>query len=173
MQSVPRQLRHNTSASRNLCYYVDHTTARWFFVCDECGLKKVSVEPMNGALDALKQGGVAHAHATQLMAMLSGTCAGYTLPISISGSPFQQRVWQEIRAIPHGQTISYTELAARAGNAKAVRAAASACGANPVPVAIPCHRVLRADGTLGGFAFGLPLKQRMLAFEASSARIAA
>lgn len=89
----------------------------------------------------------------------------WPLPVILSGSPFSQRVWQEVAKIPYGRTISYTELAARAGKPSAVRAAASACGRNPVPLLIPCHRVVAKDGGLGGFAWGLPLKRALLALE--------
>lgn len=154
-------------------YYFDHPTARWFFVCDKTGLKSVTVNPVTGAVSAATQSGFVSAHAKMLAGMLDGTISRYTLPIHVSGSPFQMKVWKEISAVPHGKTISYSELAKRAGNAKAVRAAASACGANPVPVAVPCHRVLRADGSLGGFAFGVELKQRMLKFESEPKKMAA
>ena len=81
------------------------------------------------------------------------------------GTSFQRRVWQAIARIPRGQVISYGELARRAGNARAVRAAAGACGANPVPLLIPCHRVIRSDGSLGGFGGGLAMKRKLLARE--------
>jgi O-6-methylguanine DNA methyltransferase len=153
--------------------YFDHSTARWFFICDLKGLKHVTVNPLSGAVQAASQQAFVQAHARALANMLDGHSAPYPLPLNIAGSPFQMKVWQEIAAIPHGKTIHYTELAARVGNTKAVRATGSACGANPVPLAIPCHRVLRADGSLGGFAFGLQLKQRMLDFEIATKKMAA
>jgi len=84
------------------------------------------------------------------------------------GTALQRRVWEEIARIPHGQTISYTELAARVGKPKAVRAAASACGANPILLVVPCHRVLGKGGHIGGYSGygGLDLKRRLLALEA-------
>lgn len=83
------------------------------------------------------------------------------------GTPLQRMVWLEIARIPHGETISYTTLAERVGFPRAVRAVASACGANPVPLAIPCHRVIAKDGTLGGFSLGgLEVKERLLKLEA-------
>ena len=78
------------------------------------------------------------------------------------GTAFQERVWQELRRIPPGETRSYAEIAAAAGNPKAVRAAGSANGANHVPVLIPCHCVVRSDGSLGGYAYGLEIKQKLL-----------
>ncbi|MFA4874515.1 MAG: methylated-DNA--[protein]-cysteine S-methyltransferase [bacterium] len=81
------------------------------------------------------------------------------------GTEFQRRVWRAIARIPWGETRSYAWLAAKAGRPKAVRAAANACGANPVPIIIPCHRVIASNGSIGGFSSGLPLKRRLLAIE--------
>ena len=94
--------------------------------------------------------------------------AKMTLPLDVRGTAFQQAVWRELSRIPPGETLSYAALAARAGNPKAVRAVGSACGANPVAVLIPCHRALRADGSLGGYAWGLPIKEKLLEREAST-----
>ncbi|MCH2621759.1 MAG: MGMT family protein [Acidimicrobiales bacterium] len=81
-------------------------------------------------------------------------------------SPFQQSVWKACLAIPAGETRSYSDLAAEIHRPKAVRAVASALGTNPIPVLVPCHRVLRSDGSLGGYAYGLPIKERLLDREA-------
>jgi O-6-methylguanine DNA methyltransferase len=84
-------------------------------------------------------------------------------PLDIScGTPFQQKVWRAIMKIPRGQTRSYAWVAKMAGRPRAIRAAANACGANPYPVIIPCHRVIRSDGTIGGFSGPLKLKKRLL-----------
>jgi len=85
--------------------------------------------------------------------------------LDLVGTEFQRRVWQAIAKIPAGQVISYAELARRAGRPRAIRAAAQACGANPVPLLVPCHRVVASDGGLGGFGGGLPLKRKLLARE--------
>jgi AraC family transcriptional regulator of adaptative response/methylated-DNA-[protein]-cysteine methyltransferase len=90
------------------------------------------------------------------------------LPLDIAGTVFQQAVWRELARIPAGQTLSYAALAAKAGNPKAVRAAGTACGANQVSVLIPCHRALRTDGTLGGYAYGLERKIELLKREAKA-----
>ncbi len=84
------------------------------------------------------------------------------IPLDVKGTAFQQRVWEELRRIPHGQTRSYGELAALLGNPKASRAVGGANGANHVAVLIPCHRVIAADGTLGGYAYGLAIKAELL-----------
>jgi AraC family transcriptional regulator of adaptative response/methylated-DNA-[protein]-cysteine methyltransferase len=81
------------------------------------------------------------------------------LPIDVQGTAFQEAVWQALRAIPPGETRSYAQLATEAGNPKAVRAAGTACGANHVAVLIPCHRAQRADGSMGGYAYGLDRKR--------------
>ena len=84
------------------------------------------------------------------------------IPLDVKGTAFQEAVWRELRRIPAGETRTYAELAAAAGNPKAVRAAGSANGANHVSVLIPCHRVIRGDGSLGGYAWGLAIKQELL-----------
>jgi AraC family transcriptional regulator of adaptative response/methylated-DNA-[protein]-cysteine methyltransferase len=87
---------------------------------------------------------------------------GVDLPLDVRGTAFQQRVWQALREIPAGSTISYTELAKRIGRPKSVRAVAQACGANPVAVAIPCHRVVRNDGGLAGYRWGVERKRALI-----------
>ena len=82
-----------------------------------------------------------------------------------SGTAFQQKVWRQIMKIPCGETKSYAWLAKMAGRPKAVRAAANACGANPIPILIPCHRVIRSDGSIGGFSAPLSFKKRLLKHE--------
>ena len=84
------------------------------------------------------------------------------IPIDVKGTAFQEAVWRELRKIPAGETRSYADIAAAVGKPKAVRAAGRANGANNVAVLIPCHRVVRSDGTLGGYAYGLPIKEELL-----------
>jgi AraC family transcriptional regulator of adaptative response/methylated-DNA-[protein]-cysteine methyltransferase len=91
---------------------------------------------------------------------------GADLPLDVRGTAFQQRVWQALRAIPAGRTTTYTELARRIGAPKSVRAVASACAANKLAVAIPCHRVVRSDGGLSGYRWGVERKRALLAREA-------
>ncbi len=87
------------------------------------------------------------------------------IPLDVKGTAFQEAVWRELRRIPPGETRSYAQLAAAAGNPKAMRAAGSANGANNVAVLIPCHRVIRTDGSLGGYAYGLEIKRALLTRE--------
>jgi AraC family transcriptional regulator of adaptative response/methylated-DNA-[protein]-cysteine methyltransferase len=87
------------------------------------------------------------------------------LPLDIRGTVFQRRVWAELRRIPRGETRTYSEIARAIGAPAAVRAVGSACGANPVALVVPCHRAVRTDGGLGGYAWGLPVKKRLLETE--------
>jgi AraC family transcriptional regulator, regulatory protein of adaptative response / methylated-DNA-[protein]-cysteine methyltransferase len=87
------------------------------------------------------------------------------LPLDVAGTAFQEAVWQELRRIPAGETRSYSDIAAAVGKPKAVRAAGSANGANNVAVLIPCHRVVRSDGSMGGYAYGIERKEKLLAKE--------
>jgi methylated-DNA-[protein]-cysteine S-methyltransferase len=99
----------------------------------------------------------------------AGRRHGFELPIDWQLSHgFLLRARQGIAAIPYGETRTYTDLALEAGNERAVRAAGSACSRNPIPLIVPCHRVLRADGSLGGYAGGVEMKERLLALEAGS-----
>lgn len=91
---------------------------------------------------------------------------GLDLPLDVRGTAFQQRVWQALREIPAGKTASYTEIAERIGRPKAVRAVAHACASNAIAVAIPCHRVVRNDGALAGYRWGIERKRDLLAREA-------
>jgi AraC family transcriptional regulator of adaptative response/methylated-DNA-[protein]-cysteine methyltransferase len=88
-------------------------------------------------------------------------------PLDIRGTDFQRAVWEELREIPPGSTISYTELAARVGKPNAVRAVAHACAENPLAVIVPCHRAVRSDGSLAGYRWGLDRKRALLSREAS------
>lgn len=88
------------------------------------------------------------------------------LPLDIQGTAFQRKVWEALRAIPAGTTASYTEIARRIGQPKAARAVAVACAANPLAIAIPCHRIIRTDGTLSGFRWGVERKRQLLDREA-------
>jgi O-6-methylguanine DNA methyltransferase len=91
---------------------------------------------------------------------------GLDLPLDVRGTAFQQRVWQALRRIPAGKTATYSQIARRIGAPKAVRAVAQACAANPLAVAIPCHRVVRNDGALAGYRWGVARKRALLEREA-------
>ncbi|WP_299020235.1 methylated-DNA--[protein]-cysteine S-methyltransferase [uncultured Tepidimonas sp.] len=104
--------------------------------------------------------------AAQIAAWLDDPRAELPLPLDVHGTPFQRRVWEALRTIPPGQTIGYGELAQRLGMPRAARAVAQACAANPLAVAIPCHRVVSANGSLCGYRWGLARKQALLKREA-------
>ena len=101
----------------------------------------------------------------QLGAYFAGRLRDFDLALVPEGTPFQQRVWRSLCEIPYGATTTYGELAARLGNPNASRAVGLANGRNPIPIVIPCHRVIGRDGTLVGYGGGLPIKQRLLALE--------
>lgn len=102
----------------------------------------------------------------QVVGFIEAPALGLNLPLDVQGTAFQERVWQALREIPTGVTVSYTEVAERIGSPKAVRAVAQACGANHIAVAIPCHRVVRRDGALSGYRWGVERKRVLLQREA-------
>lgn len=101
----------------------------------------------------------------QLREYFAGRRKDFDLPLDPAGTAFQRTVWKRLQEIPYGETISYGELARRVGNPKASRAVGSANGKNPIPIVIPCHRVIASGGKLGGFGGGLPTKEALLALE--------
>lgn len=131
-----------------------------------------------GAITALSFGGVPDAQQapTPLLAELAKQLAEYflgqrrefTLPLAPQGTPWQHRVWDALLQIPYGETRSYGAVARLAGNPKAARAVGHANNRNPIPILIPCHRVIGADGSLIGYAGGMDVKRELLALEASA-----
>jgi methylated-DNA-[protein]-cysteine S-methyltransferase len=101
----------------------------------------------------------------QLDAYFAGRLRRFDLPLAPQGTPFQREVWSALTAIPYGDTVSYRELARRVGRPLASRAVGAANGRNPIPIVIPCHRVIGADGSLTGFGGGLEIKRQLLALE--------
>jgi methylated-DNA-[protein]-cysteine S-methyltransferase len=101
----------------------------------------------------------------QLEEYFDGARRSFELPLAPRGTPFQLRVWAALRTIPWGQTWSYAELARQLGQPSAVRAVGGANGRNPLPIVVPCHRVIGADGSLTGFGGGLQIKSQLLALE--------
>jgi methylated-DNA-[protein]-cysteine S-methyltransferase len=107
----------------------------------------------------------------QLRAYFAGELEAFDLPLAPEGTPFQLKVWKLLCDIPYGETISYGELARRAGNPKASRAVGLANGSNPIPIVIPCHRVIGSNGKLTGYGGGLPIKEKLLALERRQLRL--
>jgi AraC family transcriptional regulator, regulatory protein of adaptative response / methylated-DNA-[protein]-cysteine methyltransferase len=102
----------------------------------------------------------------KIVGLIEKPRVGLDLPLDIRGTAFQQRVWKALQQIPLGSTATYSEIAAKIGMPKAVRAVAQACGANSLAVAIPCHRVIRHDGSLSGYRWGVERKRVLLEREA-------
>ena len=105
----------------------------------------------------------------QLSEYFAGERQRFELPLALAGTPFQRSVYDALRDIPYGETRSYSDIAAAIGRPKAVRAVGAANGRNPLPIVVPCHRVIGKGGGLVGFGGGLPVKERLLALERSSA----
>ncbi len=131
--------------------------------------------PASDLIDRLPNTTAADVEAAERLDPLDGPILRYLegevaaideIPVDQPGTDLQQRVWNELRAIPGGQTRTYTELAGAAGRPKAVRAIGSACGRNLIAPFVPCHRALRSDGSLGGYYYGLDVKRWLLAHEA-------
>jgi O-6-methylguanine DNA methyltransferase len=101
----------------------------------------------------------------QLVEFLEGKRRAFDLELDLRGTPFQLAVWDAVSAIPYGETRSYADVARSVGHPAAMRAVGAANGANPLPLVVPCHRVVATGGALGGYGGGLPLKRRLLAME--------
>jgi AraC family transcriptional regulator of adaptative response/methylated-DNA-[protein]-cysteine methyltransferase len=101
----------------------------------------------------------------KILAFIAGEASLARVPLDIRGTVFQRRVWETLRRIPRGETRTYQDIARAIGAPRAVRAVGSACGANPVALAVPCHRAVRTNGGLGGYAWGLQRKRKLLALE--------
>jgi AraC family transcriptional regulator, regulatory protein of adaptative response / methylated-DNA-[protein]-cysteine methyltransferase len=149
-----------TSLGRVLVAATDKGLVRVSF--EETGLALARIFP---AAEIVEGGAALAALAARVVAEVETPGRDRDLPLDVQGTAFQEAVWQALRDIPPGETRTYTDLARAAGNAKAVRAAGTACGANNVAVVIPCHRALRSDGSLGGYAYGLDRKGALLARE--------
>jgi methylated-DNA-[protein]-cysteine S-methyltransferase len=123
--------------------------------------------PLEPAADWLRDASAFTEAVEQLQEYFAGKRQRFSLQLAPEGTPFQLRVWQELRNIPYGETISYGELARRIGKPNASRAVGTANGRNPLSIVVPCHRVIGANGTLTGFGGGLENKRTLLALERS------
>ena len=133
------------------------------------GLTRVEFQdgerPVRPQPDWREDQGVLDEAREQLQAYFEGRRQRFTLPVAPEGTPFQQRVWQELQEIPWGTTTTYREIAEHLGQPAAVRAVGHANGRNPIAIVIPCHRVVGADGRLTGYAGGIATKRRLLQHE--------
>jgi methylated-DNA-[protein]-cysteine S-methyltransferase len=123
----------------------------------------------NGSSDVA--GSVDSAVAVQLNEYFLGKRHTFSLDLSPDGTEFQRQIWAELMRIPYGETISYSELARRVGREGAARAVGRANATNPIAIVVPCHRVIGADGSLTGYAYGVELKRRLLDFERGQCRL--
>ncbi|HWZ97001.1 MAG TPA: methylated-DNA--[protein]-cysteine S-methyltransferase [Candidatus Dormibacteraeota bacterium] len=107
----------------------------------------------------------------QLREYFAGALREFDIPLLMEGTEFQKRVWKMLQTIPYGETISYGELAKKIGDPKAVRAVGAANGQNPIPIIVPCHRVIGSDGSLTGFGGGIENKKKLLELESAQRRL--
>jgi len=105
----------------------------------------------------------------EIVRRVEGNAPSVDLPLDVQATAFQRRVWQELQKIPRGTTRTYTQVAKSLGKPRSIRAVARACATNPVSIVVPCHRVIRTDGSLAGYRWGLSRKQKLLEREAASA----
>jgi len=160
----------------SVCYTeMESPVGKLLLAADEGGLRLISFQrgkhaqhPKEGwEKDAAPLGETMR----QLKAYFGGELHQFELPLAPEGTEFQRKVWFALCDIPYGETISYGDLARRIRNPKAVRAVGTANGANPIPIVIPCHRVIASDGTLTGYGGGLDIKEKLLGLEQKQLRL--
>jgi O-6-methylguanine DNA methyltransferase len=153
----------------NYLTYLDSPLGRLTLYSDGEALTGLYMESREPPLDALPGGhiGVLKSAALQLKEYFAQSRQEFDLAVTLHGTPFQCRVWEQLKTIPYGETASYGQLAARIGQPTASRAVGLANGRNPVSILIPCHRVIGADGSLTGYGGGLKRKQWLLEHESS------
>jgi len=150
--------------------FVDSPVGPLFVAADEEGLHAIEFRenrhPVKRKADWREgDNAVLRRARRQLDEYFSGKRRAFDLPLSPAGTEFQRSVWTKLATIPYGETISYAQLASRVGKPSAMRAVGAANGRNPLPIVLPCHRVIGADGSLTGFGGGLPTKQFLLKLE--------
>lgn len=155
--------------------YIDSPVEPLLLAADEQGLRLIEFHSPRHAMAQLARWSegdnvVLQAARVQLGEYFNGQRTDFDLPLAPQGTPFQQEVWFALAAIPYGRTISYSQLAHRVGKPAAMRAVGAANGRNPLPIVLPCHRVIGADGSLTGFGGGLPTKQFLLELEGALPR---
>jgi methylated-DNA-[protein]-cysteine S-methyltransferase len=155
--------------------YLPSPIGSLLLAADKTGLREITF-PKNGASaspqpDWIEDESVFADTIRELRAYFAGDLETFDLPLAPQGTPFQQRVWNDLLNIPYGATISYGQLAKRIGNPNASRAVGLANGSNPIPIIIPCHRVIGSNGRLTGYGGGLPIKEKLLALERRQLRL--
>lgn len=150
--------------------YMDSPVEPLLLAADDNGLHLIEFHSPRHPMARLEKwergkNAVLDATRAQLEEYFAGTRTQFELPLAPQGTPFQTEVWCTLATIPYGETISYAQLAQRVGKPTAMRAVGAANGRNPLPIVLPCHRVIGADGSLTGFGGGLPTKQFLLELE--------
>jgi len=155
----------------------DSPIGRIVIVATAKGISRIALKPTKREAESVQDAAHSTSNASearehigrlreQLTRYFVGEAVGFDVPLDLSGgTAFQRAIWRACARIPHGQTRSYAELARMAGRPAAVRAAGNAMHNNPVPIVVPCHRVIRSDGSLGGFGSGASLKKKLLRLE--------
>jgi methylated-DNA-[protein]-cysteine S-methyltransferase len=161
--------------NETFCTQIESPLGPLLLVADDAGLRQILF--MNGRHPAHRESSWKEGRATfsatihQLQAYFAGELENFDLQLAPEGTPFQLGVWRSLCDIPYGETISYGTLACRIGNPKASRAVGLANGSNPIPIVIPCHRVIGSNGKLTGYGGGLPIKEKLLALERRQLRL--
>jgi methylated-DNA-[protein]-cysteine S-methyltransferase len=154
---------------------IDSPLGPLLLVADEAGLRQIHFvngrRPAKPEPEWQEDATLLQETIRQLRAYFAGDLETFDLPLAPEGTPFQRNVWKLLCDIPYGETISYGELARRIGNPKASRAVGLANGSNPIPIIIPCHRVIGSNGKLTGYGGGLPIKEKLLALERRQLRL--
>jgi len=146
--------------------HVDTPIGKLTVVAGGTGIRRILWDGEAPAEDAVEgHSDLLDAAVTQIREYFTGNRTTFDLPLDLGGTPFQQKVWRELGSIPFGTTISYGEQARRIGRPQAARAVGAANGRNPVPVVLPCHRVIGSGGALTGFGGGLDTKRTLLRHE--------
>jgi methylated-DNA-[protein]-cysteine S-methyltransferase len=149
--------------------WMDSPFGRILLAGDAAGLREIRVERPGGTVrpeagwEAVADG--LRDEAEQLAAYFEGRLRGFSMKLAPQGTPFQLDVWKAVESVPYGRTTSYGEIASRVGRPSAVRAVGAANGANPLPIVVPCHRIIGGDGRLTGYGGGLDMKAALLDLE--------
>ena len=161
--------------SQTFYTHVESPIGPLLLVADETGLRRIAfpegTQPAPPDPGWQENSQALRATTEQLRRYFAGELERFDLPLAPQGTPFQQQVWKELVKIPYGETVSYGELAGRIGNPKASRAVGMANGSNPIPIVIPCHRVIGSNGKLTGYGGGLVVKEKLLALEKKQLRL--
>ncbi len=179
---TPATLGNGGAGERIQFSIVDSPLGRLLAAYTEKGVCAVAIGEDDDALEhafradlpraqVLQAGPVVHEWIAAIVRSIDGDFSA-AIPVDARGTAFQRRVWNALQQIPRGTTLSYSDVAKRIGQPSAVRAVARACATNPVALVIPCHRVIREDGTMGGYRWGLERKKQLLELEAEEERAA-